>query len=83
MGPWAIGYAIGIGVVLVVVVVLLLMIVGARRTLANAQTILSNLEETRETTAALWAVETTNHTAARIVQGAVRAREALEREGRS
>lgn len=80
MGGWAIGYTVGVAVVAVVLLVLTLMVIGARRTLRNAESILEGLGETRENTRALWAIGETNHTAARIIEGAVTARHALEQE---
>lgn len=77
MNGWILGYLIGGLVTVVVVVVLLLMIRGARRTAGRAEAILAALHDTRDATAALWAVGTTVATAERIVAAAAAAREAL------
>lgn len=77
MNGWVLGYLIGAAVVLVVVVVLLLMIREARRTAEKAEAILAGLHAARDGTAALWEVQTTVHTADRIVTAAAAARGVL------
>jgi hypothetical protein len=79
---WIIGFAIGALVVVVVVLLLTLMILGARAAASKAEAILVALGEARDNTQGLWQLRDTNATAARIVDGAVAARESLEGGGR-
>jgi Sec-independent protein translocase protein TatA len=81
MDPWTIGFVVGGAVVLVVVIVLLLMIAGAKRIVSHAESILSSLEQARDNTQGLWALERTNREADRIVAAAATARERLEGGG--
>ncbi|MCY4068726.1 MAG: hypothetical protein OXE79_06455 [Acidimicrobiaceae bacterium] len=74
---WIIGYLIGGGLVLVVVVLLLLMIRGAHRAAVQAGAILAALQESRDNTAVLWAVNDVNSAIERISSGAGAVREHL------
>ena len=77
MSGWVIGWMIGTVVVVVVVVLLLLMIRGAARAASKAEAIVEALVESERNTAPLWAVDTTNQVAGRIVAAATAAREHL------
>jgi len=81
MGGWVIGWIVGGAVVLVVVVLLLLMIRGAMRAAQKAEAILAALDQAETNTAPLWAVDTTNQVADRIVGAATAAREYLASNG--
>jgi hypothetical protein len=81
MDGWMLGFTVGAVVTLAVVVLLLLMIRGARRVLAKAEAILAALHATRDHTAGLWELPTTNATVGRIVDAATDARVALEQRG--
>ena len=74
---WYIGWGIGLVVVLLVVALLLLMIRGANRAAIKAESIVHALEVSRENTAPLWEVNTTNKTIGRITRSAADAREYL------
>lgn len=67
---WVIGYVIGGVLILAVVVLLLLMIRGAHRAAVKAEAILAALEESRDNTAPLWAVNDVNAAIERITAGA-------------
>lgn len=77
MSGWVIGWIVGAAVVVVVVVLLLLMIRGAARAAGKAEAITEALVEAEQNTSALWAVDTTNQVAERIVAAAAAAREHL------
>jgi hypothetical protein len=77
MSGWVIGWAIGAVVVAAVAGLLVLMIVGAGRAGAKAEEIAAALDDARRGTDGLWKLTETNRTAARIVDGAGAAREAL------
>lgn len=77
MSGWVLGWIIGAGVVVIVVVLLLLMIRGAARAAGKAEEVLAALDEAKANTAPLWAVDTTNQVATRIVVAATSAREYL------
>lgn len=77
MSGWVIGWMIGALVVVIVVVLLLLMIRGAARAAAKAEAIVAALDKAEANTAPLWAVDTTNQVAGRIVAAATAAREHL------
>jgi hypothetical protein len=77
MSGWVIGWAIGGAVVVVVVLLLFVMIRLSSRAGDKAEEILAALEAARDNTAALWTLTTTNEAAARIVDGAADARQAL------
>lgn len=81
MGGWIVGWSIGGVVVLVLVAILLTMIRGATRAGVKAANILAALEESRDNTAGLWAVDTTNKTARRITTAATSARLHIESKG--
>ena len=81
MGGWIVGWSIGTVVVLLVVALLLLMIRGAHRAGIKAGNVLAALEASRDNTAALWSVDTTNRTARRITEAATSARLHLESKG--
>lgn len=74
---WVIGYIVGGVLVAVVVVLLLLMIRGASRAAEKAEAILAALEESRDNTAPLWAVDDVNTAIERITDGATAVREHL------
>ena len=74
---WVIGYVIGGVLILAVVVLLLLMIRGAHRAAVKAEAILAALEESRDNTAPLWAVNDVNAAIERITAGAGAVREHL------
>ena len=78
---WWIGWGIGVVVVALVVVLLLLMIRGAGRAVTKAGNILRALEQARDNTSALWALDATNRTAERITSAATAARNHLESKG--
>lgn len=75
---WYIGWAIGLVVVVLVVVLLLLMIRGASRAGDKAQSIIEALNASRDNTAGLWNVDTTNRTIMDITASATAARQYLE-----
>ncbi|MEO7398335.1 MAG: hypothetical protein ABIW84_07215 [Ilumatobacteraceae bacterium] len=77
MNGWVIGWIIACAVVVVVVLLLLLMIQGASRTAAKAESVLAALDVAKVNTLPLWAVDTTNQVAGRIVAAATSAREYL------
>ena len=81
MDGWIIGYIAGGAVVVVVAFVLIVMIAGARRAASKAEAILAALEDARDGTAALWALQDTKVTAGRIVAAAAAARRGLAGEG--
>ena len=83
MGGWIVGWSIGTVVVLALVALLLAMIRGAARAGVKAGNILSALEQSRDNTAGLWAVDTTNKTARRITKAATAARLHIESKGNS
>ena len=74
---WVIGYVIGGVLILAVVVLLLLMIRGAHGAAVKAEAILAALEESRDNTAPLWAVNDVNGAIERITGGAAAVREHL------
>ena len=74
---WVIGYVVAALLVLVVVVLLLLMIRGAHRAAVKAEAILAALDESRDNTAPLWAVNDVNGAIDRITAGAAAVREHL------
>jgi len=74
---WVIGYVVGGALIAVVVVLLLLMIRGAHRAAAKAESILAALEESRDNTEPLWAVNDVNVAVERITAGATAVREHL------
>ncbi len=74
---WVIGYIVGGVLVAVVVVLLLLMIRGATRAAAKVEAILEALEEGRDNTAPLWAVDDVNTAIERITDGTTAIREHL------
>ena len=74
---WVIGYLIGGVLILAVVVLLLLMIRGAHGAAVKAEAILAALEESRDNTAPLWAVNDVNSAIERITAGAGTVREHL------
>ncbi len=74
MSGWVIGYIVGTVIVAAVVVLLLLMIRGAWRAATNAEAILAALEQTRDNTAPLWAVNDVNGAIERITGAAAAVR---------
>jgi uncharacterized membrane protein len=75
---WWIGATIGGVVVLVVAVVAITLIVLARRIARQTQSAIAALEHAEANTRALWDVGKVNTQALAVLEGAVRAREALE-----
>ena len=71
---WVIGYVIGGVIVALVVVLLLLMIRGASRAADKAGEILAALEQSRDNTAPLWAVDDVNRAIERITDDAAAVR---------
>lgn len=78
LGGWYVGIAVGVAVVLVVVAVALLLIQVAARIQRQAGMAVAALEDARANTQPLWDVAQTNRTAKSILEGAIRAREAVE-----
>ncbi len=78
LGGWYVGIAIGVLVVLIVAVVALLLIQVAARIRRQAGMAVAALEDARANTQPLWDVATTNRTAKGVLEGAIRAREAVE-----
>lgn len=78
LGGWYLGIAIGVVVVLIVAAVALLLIQVAARIRRQAGMAVAALEDVRDNTQALWDVATTNRTARSVLEGAIRAREAVE-----
>lgn len=78
---WVIGYLVGGLLVLVVVVLLLLMIRGAHRASLKAEAILAALEEARDNTEPLWAVNDVNDAIERITDDAAAVRQHLASKG--
>lgn len=78
LGGWWLGTVIGVVVVLVVVAVVLTIIALARRITGQAEAAIAALDEATRNTGPLWEIETTNWTTRAILEGTVRAREALE-----
>ena len=81
MGGWIVGWSIGAVIVLALVALLLTMIRGATRAGVKAGNILAALEQSRDHTAGLWAVDITNKTARRITNAATAARLHIESKG--
>lgn len=67
---WLVGYTIGGLVVVVVVILLLLMIRGAHRAALKAESIVAALNEARDNTEVLWAVNDVTKTVRRITESA-------------
>ena len=78
---WMIGWSIGLAAVALVVMLVVLLIRGASRAANKAEAIVAALHESRENTAGLWDVDTTNRTIVRITASAAAAREYLETNG--
>lgn len=78
MGGWYLGIVIGAVVVLIVAAVALLLIQVAGRIRRQAGMAVAALEDARANTLPLWDVATTNRTAKSVLEGAIRAREAVE-----
>lgn len=78
---WIIGYIVAGSLIAVVVVLLLLMIRGATRAAVKAESILAALEQSRDNTAPLWAVNDVNNAIERITEGAAGVREHLASKG--
>lgn len=75
---WYVGIAIGVVVVLVVVAVVLLIIDAASKIATQAGLAREALDGARANTQPLWDVAETNRTAMAVLEGAVRARHAVE-----
>lgn len=78
MGGWYVGVAVGVVVVLVVVVIVGLLLQVAARLSEQAGMASEALDHAQAHTLPLWDVATTNRTTRSILEGAVRAREAVE-----
>jgi hypothetical protein len=78
LGGWWLGVALGVVVVLVVVAVVLTIIVLARRIARQARMASAALDEATDNTGPLWEVEALNLRAHAVLEGTIRAREALE-----
>lgn len=78
LAGWWLGVAIGVVVVLIVVAVVVTIIVLARRITRQAGQASAALDEACRHTDPLWELRTTNDRSRAILEGAVRAREALE-----
>ncbi len=78
LGGWWVGASIGLVVVVIVVVVVVTIIVLARRIARQAGMATRALDDAERNTRPLWDVATTNQRALAILEGAVRAREAVE-----
>ncbi len=78
MGGWYLGIVIGVVVVLIVAAVALLLIQVAGRIRRQAGMAVDALEDARANTQPLWDVATTNRRAKSVLEGAIRAREAVE-----
>jgi hypothetical protein len=79
LGGWYVGIVIGVVVVIVVVVIVGLILQVATNIRRQAGMAIDALDQAHVTTQPLWDVATTNHTARCILEGAIRAREAIER----
>jgi len=77
-GGWIVGWAIGLAATALVVFLLVLLIRGASRAANKAEAIVAAFHESREHTAGLWEVDTTNRTIVRITESAAAAREYLQ-----
>lgn len=80
---WIIGYVIGGVLILAVVVLLLLMIRGAHGAAVKAEAILAALQQSRDNTAPLWAVNDVNTAIERITAGAGAVRQHLASKSES
>lgn len=78
LGGWWVGTAIGVLVVIIVAAVVITIIMLARRIGRQAGMAIEALEAGEQNTRGLWDVGTTNQHALAILEGAVRAREAVE-----
>ncbi len=76
-GGWIVGWAIGLAATALVVLLVVLLIRGASRAANKAEAITAALAESREHTAGLWEIDTTNRTIVRITEAATAAREHL------
>ncbi|MEP6476448.1 MAG: hypothetical protein ABJC60_04165 [Actinomycetota bacterium] len=74
---WVVGWAIAVAIVIVVVLVVGRVIYLASRIRVQLVAILEALTDTRDNTAALWEVQTTNGVAEDILAAARQARSAL------
>lgn len=77
---WYIGIAIGVVVVLVVVAIAALLLRFAAQIRRQAGMATAALDAAQVNTASLWEVATTNRTAKAVLEGAIRAREAVEQQ---
>jgi hypothetical protein len=78
-----IGWAIGLAVTALVVLLVVLLIRSASRAANKAEAIVAALDESRENTAGLWDIDTTNRTIGRITASAAAAREYLAASARA
>lgn len=78
MGGWYIGIAIGVVVLLVVVAIVGLLLQVASRLSEQAGMASEALDHAQTHTLPLWEVATTNRATWSILEGATRAREAVE-----
>lgn len=75
---WWVGIAIGALVVVIVAAVVITLILLARRIAHQADMARAALDEAERNTRALWDVAEVNHKAMAVLEGAIRAREAVE-----
>lgn len=78
LGGWWLGVVIGVLVVLVVAAVVITIILLARRIERQAGNAIRAIDQATTNTDPLWELGTTNATAVAVLEGAVRAREAVE-----
>lgn len=78
LGGWWLGTGIGVVVVLIVAVVVITIIMLAKRIGRQAGMAIDALDAAEENTRGLWDVGTTNQHALAVLEGAIRAREAVE-----
>ncbi len=78
LGGWWVGVGVGVAVVVVVVVVVVTIILQASHIARQAKMASAALDEATANTQPLWKLQATNQTALAVLEGAVRAREALE-----
>lgn len=78
LGGWYVGVAIGFVVIVVVVVIVALILDIASKINRQAKLATEALDDAQVNTLALWDVGTTNRTARAVLEGAAKARKAVE-----
>lgn len=78
LAGWYVGIVIGFAVVLVVVVIVAFILDAAAKIRRQAGMAADALDQAQVNTLPLWAVADTNRAARAILEGAIRAREAVE-----